>query len=151
MTPPLQRRHLFKGFTLIELLSVMVIVGIMSVVLMSRLGGTTTAHLLGGRDDVIAALSFAQQTAMARDGISVVFTNHSVSVNENGNPITLVGSNYYPLSLPSDISIAASANQFVFDRLGRTTPGSVILNGSGASGGASATIQIDASGYAYAN
>ncbi len=138
------------GFTLIELLTIMILLGVVSVTLMSRIGSTGNAAVLGGRDDILAALSFAQQTAMARDGISISFTSHSVSVTENGVPIANGGVDY-PLALPANVSVIASTGSFNFDRLGRTTQGSIQLIGTGTSQGVSAIITLESSGYAHAD
>jgi len=43
------------GFTLIELIAVMILIGIVSVVLFSRMGSAGSAPIQSGRDDVIAA------------------------------------------------------------------------------------------------
>jgi MSHA pilin protein MshC len=133
-----------KGFTLIELISIMILISILSVVLFSRLGATTTAVVLGSRDDIIAAFSLAQQTAMMRSNVTLVITTTSISVNENGNPI--VGSSY-PLNMPSGVNLAPAPATFSFDKLGRTTSNTITVTGSGAS----AQIAVQSSGYAYAN
>lgn len=143
------------GFSLIELITVMILLGILSVVLFSRLGPVNTAAVQSGRDDIIAALFFAQQTAMMRSSggnIRVVVSANSVSVTENNNPI-LVGSNYYPLTLPQGVTVQTTVpgNTFQFDKLGRTSAGSITLTGSGNTAGTSAVIRVEASGYAFAN
>lgn len=132
-----------RGFTLLELIAVMIIVSVMSVGLFSRLGSITSANVQAGRDDLIAALFFAQQTAMARSGIQAVVTAGAVSVTENGTPI-IVHAKGYPLNFPSGVS--ATPVTFVYDKLGRTTAGSVVLT---TSNGASATVTVEASGYAH--
>lgn len=136
------------GFSLIELVTVMILVGIISVALLSRMNVAGAAAVQSSRDDVIADLFFAQQQAMMRStgsNISVVLTANSVSVTENNVAIN-VGSGYYPLSLPSGVT--ASAATFSYDKLGRTKAGTITLAGSG---GVSATIRVEASGYAFAN
>ena len=135
-----------QGFTLLELITVMILLGILSVVLSSRLGGIGSAGVQGSRDDVIAAFSFARQLAMVRDGITLEMTATSVSVNQAGAPIA-VGSNYYPLAMPANVTLVPSQAVFGFDRLGRTDAGSVTISGSGAS----VSIQVESTGYAYAN
>ncbi len=140
-----------QGFSLLELITVMILLGILSVTLFSRLGPVSTAAVQSGRDDIIAALFFAQQTAMMRSSggnIGLQLTTHSVSVTENGQPIR-VAADYYPLALPQGVS--ATPATFVFDKLGRTTANSITLTGSGNTAGTSAVIQVEASGYAYAN
>src|SRR5690606_12050330 len=92
------------GFTLIELIAVMILVGILSVVLMSCMGGVNTAGVQAGRDSLIAAFFFAQQTAMARaaadNPIEIVVNNNDIDVRENGS--SLVG---YPLALSGNVSL----------------------------------------------
>jgi MSHA pilin protein MshC len=134
-----------KGFSLIELVTVMILLGVVSVVLFSRVGSASTAPMQSGRDDLIAALFFAQQQAMMRSNISVVLT--SVSVNENNTPIA-VSNDFYPLTMPAGVSLPALTLNY--DKLGRTTATQIVLTGSGNSSGVTATIQVDASGYAYA-
>lgn len=132
-----------RGFTLIELITVMILVGIISVTLFSRLGSVNSANIQAGRDDLIAALFFAQQTAMARSNIQLVLTTNSVSVTENGTPIK-VHAQGYPLALPSGVSVTPMT--LTYDKLGRTTAATIALS---ATGGLSASITLEASGYAH--
>lgn len=137
-----------KGFTLIELITVMIIVSIMSVTLFSRLGSISSSNLQAGRDDLIAALFFAQQAAMARSNIQLVLTANSVSVTENGIPL-VVHSKGYPLSFPSGVTITSLPSASVtlsYDKLGRTTATNITLSGTG---GMSAVVRLEASGYAH--
>jgi MSHA pilin protein MshC len=136
------------GFTLIELITVMILVGILSVTLFSRLGPLGTAPIESGRDDLIAALFFAQQQAMMRSNITFVATASSISVNENNVPLK-VSSDHYPLQMPAEVSL--SPITLAYDKLGRTTPTNITLTGSGNSSGVSASIRVEASGYAFAN
>lgn len=132
-----------KGFSLIELITVMIMLGILSVVLFSRSGSTQSAAVQGSRDDVIAAFSLAQQMAMMRPNITLVITSTSVSVNENGNPLTVPS---YPVGMSSGVSLSP-ASTYSFDKLGRTTAGTITVTGSGVT----ASIAVATSGYAYAN
>lgn len=137
-----------RGFTLIELVTVIILVGILSITLFSRLDSAATAPIQSGRDDLIAALFFAQQQAMMRSNITLVLTTNSVSVNENNVPI-IVSNNFYPLSMPTGVTLPALT--LTYDKLGRISAATqIILTGSGNSSGVTATIQVDASGYAYA-
>lgn len=132
-----------RGFTLIELIAVLILVGILSVVLMSRIGGTSAAGVQAGRDSLIAAFFLAQQTAMARaaedNPVGITITNNGIDVTESG--VSLIG---YPLMLSGNVSF--SAGSFQFDKLGRTSPGSVTITHPS---GTSATVTVEASGYAY--
>ena len=132
-----------RGFTLIELITVMILVGIISVTLFSRLGSVNSANIQAGRDDLIAALFFAQQTAMARSNIQLVLSTNSVSVTENGAPIK-VHAQGYPLALPSGVTVTPMT--LSYDKLGRTTAATIALS---ATGGLSASITLEASGYAH--
>lgn len=132
-----------QGFTLIELITVMILVGIISVTLLSRLGSVNSANIQAGRDDLIAALFFAQQSAMARSNIQLVLSASSVSVTENGTPIK-VHAQGYPLAFPSGVT--ATPLTLTYDKLGRTTAATITLS---ATGGLSASITLEASGYAH--
>jgi len=136
------------GFTLIELIAVMILVGIVSVVLFSRMGSAGSAPIQSGRDDVIAALFFAQQQAMMRSNITVVVDINSISISENNAPIK-VAADHYPLNMPKGVTL--SPITLSYDKLGRTTATNITLTGSGNSNGVSASIRVEASGYAFAN
>ena len=140
--------HKARGFTLIELITVMILIGIVSVVLVSRVGSVGTAPIQSSRDDLIAALFFAQQQAMMRKNISVVLSADSITVRENNADI--VGStDRYPLRLPAGVTLSPAT--LVYDKLGRTTATDITLTGSGNSSGVTARVRVEASGYAFAN
>jgi MSHA pilin protein MshC len=144
----MQRRE--RGFTLIELIAVIILISIMSVTLFSRLGSVNSANIQAGRDDLIAALFFAQQTAMARNNIQLIITASSVSVTENGTPIK-VHAQGYPLSFPSGVTATTSPSPLIltYDKLGRTgsaAANTIVLSGSG---GLSASVTLEVSGYAH--
>ncbi len=136
-------RKIHQGFTLIELIAVIIIISIMSVTLFSRLGSINNANVQAGRDDLIAALFFAQQAAMARSNIQLIVTSTTVSVTENGTPL-IVHNKGYPLSFPTNVT--ATPATFTYDKLGRTTAANITLSGSG---GVSAIVTVEASGYAH--
>lgn len=132
-----------KGFSLIELIAVMVILSVVSITVTARFSDGKVASVQAGRDDVIAALFFAQQTSMARNNIQVVVSATSVSVTENGIAISL-NQDAYPLNFPANVT--ATAATFIYDKLGRvSSAGSITLSLDGTS----AVITVDGSGYAY--
>ncbi|MFO1388071.1 Tfp pilus assembly protein FimT/FimU [Cellvibrio sp.] len=132
-----------QGFTIIELVTVTVLIAILSVTLFSRIGNFSSTAVNASRDDVIAALFFAQQTAMARSNIQLIITSNSVSVTENGAPI-VVHNKGYPLTLASGVT--ATPATLSYDKLGRTTATTIGLSSTS---GASASIVVEASGYAH--
>jgi len=135
-----------RGFSLIELITIMILLSVISITLFSRLGSAGTAPIQSSRDDLIAALFFAQQQAMMRPNITLQVTVNSISVNENGSPIA---GTHYPLAMPA--GVALTPVNLTYDKLGRTTATDITLMGSGNSSGVSATVRVDASGYAFAN
>lgn len=132
-----------NGFTLLELIAVIVVIGILAVTFMFRIDSISPS-VQTSRDDIIAALFFAQQTAMARDNIQLSINANTVNVTENGNSIR-VHSDAYPLTLSSGVSVTAIPSTFSYDKLGKTTPGSITVSRDGVS----ATITVEASGYAH--
>ncbi len=139
-------KKIVQGFTLIELITVMVLVGILSLALFSRIGSTGNAAIQSGRDGVIAALFFAQQQAMMRSNITLVVAAGTISVNENGTPLR-VSNGYYPLTMPTGITLTTPMT-LTYDKLGRIASATTITM-TGPS--VSASIRVEASGYAYAN
>ena len=133
-----------QGFTLIELIAVMIVVGILAISIFARFPDSNAASVQTSRDDIIAALFFAQQTAMARDNIQLSITANTINVTENGNPIR-IHSDAYPLALPSGVNVTAVPSTYSYDKLGKTTPGSITVTRDGVS----ATITVEASGYAH--
>jgi MSHA pilin protein MshC len=133
------------GFTLIELIAVIVLLAAISVGVMSRFVDTGSA-VQASRDDVIAALFYAQQIAMARDSttnpIRVETLSNSISVTENGSPL-LSGSVQYPLVFDGGVSLTP-ATTLNFDKLGRTSASTFTLSRSGVT----ATVTVSDSGYA---
>lgn len=136
------------GFSLIELIAVMIIVSVLSVALFSRISSVGAASVQSSRDDLIAALFFAQQQAMMRKNISVVLSAGSITVRENNADIP-VSTDRYPLSLPAGVTLSPAT--LVYDKLGRTTATDITLMGSGNSSGVTARVRVEASGYAFAN
>lgn len=137
-----------RGFSLVELIAVIILLGIISISLYSRLDVARTSAIQSSRDDLIAALFFAQQQAMMRQNISLIVTSDTITVAESGVPIK-VSSDYYPLRLPKGVSI--NPVTLSYDKLGRTTATTITLTGSGNSSGVSARVRVEASGYAFAN
>lgn len=135
-------QHQHRGFTLIELIAVMILVGILSVALMSRVDSASSASVQAGRDSLVAALFFAQQVAMARGSSELRISGNSIEVrdeNDNlipGYPLVLQGAGFDPGNLQT----------LTYDRLGRTTGADIRLTNNA---GVSATVTVEDSGYAH--
>jgi len=140
--PPLNR-----GFSLIELIAVIIVLGIISIVVFARFDNADTVAVQTGRDQVLNALFLAQQLAMVRspnDSVQVSLDATSVNITENGASLNQGGVSY-PLTLPEGVSITAGTGDYDYDKLGRTTPATIALS----RGGTSASITLEASGYAH--
>ena len=135
-------KTLQQGFTLIELIAVMVIVGIIAITASARFVSTDLVRLQASRDDLVAALFFAQQAAMAQDSIAVSVSVGGVDVTRDGESIA-AHQDAYPLTFPAGVT--ASAANLHYDKLGRTTATSITLS----AGGNTATVIVSGSGYAY--
>ena len=139
------RRH--SGFTLIELIAIIVILGVIGITISSRLPDGDIAAVQSSRDDLVAALFFAQQKAMAQSDISLQINTGSVTVARGGNDIT-IHQDAYPQLFASGVT-ASNSLSFNYNKLGAivglTEPEQVTLQ----KGGTSATVTIEPSGYAY--
>lgn len=142
-------RNRQDGFSLVELIAVIIVLSVIGFSIGPRFTSTDTSRVQTSRDDVIAALFFAQQVAMARasnsNTVRFLFSSSQVSVEENGTPLNN-GGVIYPLSLPANVSLSSTrSGPYDFDKLGRTRAAVLTLS----SGSSSAQIQLSASGYAY--
>ena len=117
-----------------------------------RITDTSVQQVQSGRDDVVAALFSAQQLAMVRANSIRLITSATqvdIRLDANGNGIFLpseslqIAGTQYPVSLPFGVTLDAAT--FDYDRLGRTSAASLTI----AKGGASATITVSDSGYAF--
>ncbi len=134
------------GFTLLELVAVITLLGVLSVVLFSRINSVGASRVHASRDDVIAAFFFAQQLAMSRHQIQLRVNSSAIDVLENGNSVNL-NSDFYPLTMPSGISLNSSVSLFSFDKLGRTSAGVIQIRSS--DGAYTVQVDIETSGYAH--
>jgi MSHA pilin protein MshC len=138
------------AFTLIELIAVLVIVGILATTILIRVT-PGDADLQTAKNDVLAGLIFARETAMARsDGASTVTfvitstTGTTIDVQVNGVSINNLNQSY-PLILAGDVEITDSEQQLLFTNLGETTEQIITLEESGTS----LAINVSGVGYAY--
>lgn len=134
-----------RGFSLVELLAVIIILSVLTFVAAPRFLNLNT-DLQTSRDDLVAALFYAQQIAMARDRatnpVQLVTTSTTLSVTENAVAL-LNGGTQYPLLLPSGVTV--TARTLNYDKLGRIPAATSFTLTRGSD---TLTVQVSGSGYA---
>lgn len=126
------------GFTLAELIVVILITGILAVVVLPRFFQTQDFEAQGTFDQVLATVRYAQKAAIAaRCNVRVSFAGNGLSATfESVAPCT--GPVLDPVKggaivVTGSAGVAISGTTFVFDPLGRPTPGPVSVNVAGRS------------------
>ena len=149
------RLYYQAAFTLIELVAVLVIVGILAATILIRIT-PSDVDLQSAKNDVMAALVFARETAMARsDGtssVTVVITEAlvgavletSIDVRVNNSSINNIHQNY-PLVLPKTVTVTPANQQILFTTLGETAAELITLEDNEIE----VTINVSGVGYAY--
>ncbi len=130
-----------------------ILLGIVAASVSPRFSDGSGARLQASRDDVVAALFYAQQIAMARDDGDAGGNNPitfslasatSITVQEDGSALTQ-GGVVYPLTLANGVTVTmAPAGALHYDKLGRTTASTITLT----SGSVNVAVNVSASGYA---
>lgn len=134
--------HASRGFTLVELIMVLILLGVMAVVLLPGMGGTSAVKERGFRDGVFTTLSHARRVAVASRRFVCVNltagtgTSATVSVAMDPGstpetassiacsltvplPSTLSACTANTLCAPSGVTLGG-ASSVVFDPLGRS-------------------------------
>ena len=138
------------GFTLVELVAVITIVGVVSIVATPRFSNAGSAAL-AGRDDLVSALFYVQQIAMARSRLSSdpAFNNPIQIQITGGNLIEVTegisAAVRRSINMPAGVTIAPNIIR-VFTKLGITTETNFTVT---ASDGSNAVVLLEASGYAH--
>jgi MSHA pilin protein MshC len=141
-----------SGFTLIELILVLTLTGILAVAVAPKFYDRTTFDSRGFYDEAIAALRYAQKTAIAhRRTVCVAFTSTTVSLSVAqaadatecdvalAGPTT--GAAQYIVSARSGVNFTAVPANFAFNARGQAS-----IGGSSQSmqiSGAAKTITVD--------
>lgn len=137
-----------RGFSLVELVAVIVVLAVISVSVLQRSLSTSTIELQGSRDLLISAFFSAQQLAMSQNkAVSITTSSSTIDVlidnNDDGTPETSAQALFE--SYPQTIDATLNTSVFLFDKLGQTTQGSIIVS----QGGQSVTVNVSETGYAY--
>ena len=123
-----------QGFSLIELIAVMVIISVIAVTAAVRLIPSSVFELQAARDQLVAALFYAQQKALYSPlSVRVITMGHSVDVRVDGNNDGVFsatesirfGAVQYPLELVGGISI--SSHTLNYNALGESPAASITL------------------------
>lgn len=152
MTPIEIPRRLSRGFTLVELVTIIVILGILAVVAVPRFFAKSSFDLQSSYDRSLSAIRYAQKLAIAE--------RRQVQVNFAANAITACAVSGLSctalidpvrgaqVGVPATTGVTLTGTNFVFDGLGRPTPGPVVVTLT--SGTSSKTITVEAeTGHAH--
>jgi|LGOV01.1.fsa_nt_gb MSHA pilin protein MshC len=137
-----------RGFTLVELVTVILLLGILSVVALPRFFDTTTFTSRGFYDEMTGAVRYAQKLAVASGcdvrlsmvnsvpGVDGSYTLHQrVACDHitafNRDVLQPAGSGAFAGSAPSGTTLSSTSPSVIFDALGRATPGGVIVTVNG--------------------
>ena len=157
---PRRQCHASAGFSLIELVVVIVLLGIVAAVAMPRLQGGSGFEERGFRDEVVAALRYAQKSAVAaRRTVCANFSTGPAQVSfsvSNAYPAAdctsgsaLIGPSSTPLVVTAagTTSFAALPAAIVFDAAGRPGAGATI-NVAGLPASLAITVEAE-TGYVH--
>jgi MSHA pilin protein MshC len=128
-----------RGFTLPELVTVMVIVGVLSVVAIPKVFDRSIFEARGFADELRSAIQFARKTAIAqRRNVCVAIDTSTSTVALTkaltpgstapcGPAVTNPAKNSgFQLTAPGDVTLSSTTSSITFDALGATGAGGTV-------------------------
>lgn len=110
------------GFTLVELIVVILIIGILSISIAPRFFTVSSYENRKASDELLAALRYTQQIAMARGGdiqLNLQNDNYTIELTD-GTPLRSPNGSSYPIFF--DGVTTSTPNIIVYDGLGNRVP-----------------------------
>lgn len=111
-----------QGFTIIEIIALLMIIGVLSAVAISRVSATDTYSLTSEVETLKAHLRFAQARALSDDvswGISLTTNSYTLLKNGATAPYNLPNENSATHTLQNGASITSGTVSIAFDKWGR--------------------------------
>jgi len=147
------------GFTLVELIVLMIVMGILSAVVLPRWNGETGFEGRGFHDELVAALRYAQKSAVAArrtvcvdfSSMPVVFRIADTQAAANclsGQALAGASGAALLVSPSGNASLAAAPNSIVFDSAGRPLAGAAVISISGLPSTLAITVESE-TGYVH--
>lgn len=132
---------------MLELIVVMILLGILAAAVLSRLPRSSEFAARAARDELLAALRYAQQLAMAdaTRSFKVVTTGTSYSLTADDVALPLPeGGGNYPRALATDVTLTP-ATTLTYNGLGETSATTFTVSAAD-----NWQLCVEASGYAHA-
>ncbi len=110
-----------NGFTIIEILSVLVIIGIISAVAVSKMASTGAYNVVVEAENLKNHLRYSQSRAMSNNeswGISITGSSYTLQKNGSTAPVSLPAEDSATYSLKDGVSITSGDQVITFDDLG---------------------------------
>lgn len=132
------------GFTLVELVATILLIGILAAVVFPRFFDAIDFTSRGFYDEVTQAARYGQKLAVASGcDVELNITGGSFALHQRADSCTSgaftrdvlrpSGSDAFSATVPSGVSLSATASSIIFDSLGRATPGGVTVSVDGRS------------------